>query len=99
MLQRLATTNVLGFHPKNSSDAWLRHQFFVHVYKAVMATSTSTCTFTPCLLQFPPMEVLNGVDRFLSLCWTINHVPVLMTVQLWFLTPPLRIVSSHPVTE
>lgn len=56
-------------------NAWLGHQDFSDcVYKTVVPTFTSTCSFyTTCLLQFPPTEVLKGVDRFLSLCRTINH--------------------------
>lgn len=48
--------------------------FFVCIYKTV--TFTSTCSFhSLCLMQFPPMEVLKGVDRFLSFHRSINHDP------------------------
>lgn len=48
--------------------------FFVCIYKTV--TFTSTCSFhSLCLMQFPPTEVLKGVDRFLSFHRSINHDP------------------------
>lgn len=48
--------------------------FFVCIYKT--DTFTSTCSFhSLCLMQFPPMEVLKGVDRFLSFHRSINHDP------------------------
>lgn len=72
------TTKVFWLKAKNNLKSWFRLipgldiKTFICVHRTIMFTST--CTFhTPCLLQFPQMEVLKGVNGFLSFCRTINH--------------------------